>query len=116
MTKLQFTTLNEMLQCESYQNYESNKLGNDLFINDPERAERIAEYAIDGCEGSTHAEKIEDMNDYLNSLKVYDPLYDYDENLADYDITQEIYDNIIIEIMKCQSWHHTNGSLYTIIN
>ena len=34
-------TLNDLIQSKGFDIFRGDKLGNDLFINDPERAERI---------------------------------------------------------------------------
>lgn len=105
-----------MYESRDFDMFIGDKLGNDLFINDPERAERITEYAEDGCNGSMHFEVIEDWRDYLNTLKVFDPDYDEIEDIDNYDITQLVYDNIEKEIDSCEEWHEKNGSLYQVIN
>jgi hypothetical protein len=109
---LKITSLQEMYQSTEYQGYISDRLGNDLFINDPKRADRIYKAAEDGGDGSTHAEVIEDWRDYLNMLKVYDPECDEPEDQARRDITLSVYDSISHEIDECEEWHSKNGSLY----
>lgn len=58
-------TLNDMLNSEEFQAWLSDRLGNDLCINDPERAERLREYAEEGLDGSTHYEHISDWREYV---------------------------------------------------
>jgi hypothetical protein len=99
-----FTNLREMNCSSEYNDFLESKLGNDLFISEPDRASRIA----DG-EGSTHNEIIEDFREYLNSLKVKSE--DDDEN---FDITQEVYDTIESDINSCEEWHINNGSINDI--
>ena len=81
-------------------------------MSDPERADRIHEYAENGADGSTHAEVIEDWRDFLRTLKVIDAEFPEDGR----DITQEAYDTIESEIEKCEEWHDKNGSLNQVIN
>jgi hypothetical protein len=97
--------LKEMYSSKDYQSYTESKLGNDLFINDADRASRMHEAAEEGCEGSTHAEIIEDWREYLNALKITD------EDECGY-ISQEDFDNITKEIDACEEWHQKNGSLH----
>jgi hypothetical protein len=111
-----FKTLSEMYQSKEYYSFISDRLGNDLFINEPERAERINDYAENGCNGSMHSEVIGDWRDYLNTLKVYDPEYDDIEDIEKFDIAQSTYDFIEKEIDSCEDWHEKNGSLHQIIN
>lgn len=98
----EFINLREMYSSSEFGYFLESKLGNDLFISEPERAERLA-----NGEGSTHSENIEDWREYLNSLKVKDD----DEN---FDITQEVYDTIEGDINSCEEWHINNGSINDI--
>jgi hypothetical protein len=106
-----FNSLSEMYGSREYAAYISEKLGNALFINDPERAERIAEYAEDGINGSTHRETIGDWQEFLDSLKIFDPDYEEIEDIAKYDLTKETYNSIQEEIIACEQWHVENGSI-----
>ena len=49
------------IQSEYFRGWLYAHLGNDLFISDPDRADRIYEAASEGCDGSTHYEHINDM-------------------------------------------------------
>ena len=95
MTAIYPIDLSAMLEMEELQMYISDKTGNDLFINDPERAERIHEAAEHGADGSTHAETIEDWRDYLS--------------MADY--PDWLKDRLGLEINEVELWHELNGSL-----
>ena len=90
------TCLGEMLNSPEYQAFESDVYGNDMFINDPERAERVYAAAEHGCNGSYHAEVIQDWRNFLN--------------IADY--SDEILEHILAEIDACEDWHEQNGSLF----
>ena len=105
----EYNSLKEMYESDEYQAYISDRLGNDLFINDPVRAERIHEAAESGSDGSYHYEVINDWQDFLNSLRIYDPEFDEEENC---DLTEEQFDTIQKEITECYEWHQKNGSLY----
>lgn len=107
---LNFSTLGEMLDSEVYQLFISSKLGNDLFINDPERAERLHEAAEYGIDGSLHCEVIEDWRDFLNTLNIPD-----DDELpelceSEYDIDAYTESAILNEINSCEEWHIKNGT------
>ncbi len=113
-------TIRELLNLQGYQSFISDKLGNDLFINDPERADRIHEYAEDGCDGSTHAEHIEDWREYVELLKRD---ADREAFMADSDAEMEAmealieswHDTLSAEIDACEAWHEKAGSLHSVI-
>jgi len=106
-----FNTLSEMYNSREYQDFISEKLGNDLFLSNPERAERIAEYAEDGINGSTHNETIEDWREFLESLNTFDSEYDNPEDIVNYDITMDTYNIINEQINQSEQWHINNGSI-----
>lgn len=103
-----YTSLEDLYRSVEFDEFRADLLGNDLFINDPERAERIAKAAEDGGDGSFHAEIIQDWRDFLNTLSIIDP--DDDEPAGD--ITEEVHDSIVAEIDACEAWHEKNGSLW----
>lgn len=87
-------TLHDMMNSQAWQAFISSRLGNDLFINDPDRADRCARAAESGADGSTHAEHIEDMRDFLD------------------DYVGGIRRAIAAEIDEVEAWHLGNGSLH----
>ena len=110
-TKLQFTTLEGMYKSREFEMFVSDKLGNNLFISDPERAERLQDAAESGSDGSTHAEVISDWRDFLDSLRAYDPdFHDIDE-MDKCDITLETKEAIEREIAACEKWHRKNRTI-----
>jgi len=92
-------TLNDMLNSDSYQRWESVRLGNDLFINDPQRAARLYEYSEEGLNGSTHDEVIQDWRDYI----------------ADADLPDADKESLLAEVIAAEQWHIDNGSIDSII-
>ncbi len=92
-------TLTEMLNSDDYQRWESDRLGNDLFINDSARAARLHEYAEEGLNGSTHDEIIQDWRDYL----------------ADAVLPDSVKESLLKEIDAAEEWHIENGSINNII-
>ena len=105
-------TLRELIESPGFAVYQESTLGNDLFINDPDRANRIHEAAADGCDGSTHAEHIQDWRDYLASLRVFDPEFDFDYERAPGMIDQVDVDTITEEIDACEAHHEVAGTLH----
>ena len=78
--------------------YISDKLGNDLFVNDPERAERIHSASENGADGSTHAEHLEDMREFLELFQA--------------NLTKPAYASLLTELDKSEAWHETHGTLH----
>lgn len=93
-----------LAELYSHPNFHPFPQSSDEWINDPERMQRCHEAAGDGCEGSTHAEIIQDWREFLNSLTVMD-------EYRDGDLTQDEFDAIDAEIDACEAWHEKNGSL-----
>lgn len=92
-------TINDILNSREYDGFISDRLGNDLFLSYPDRADRLAEYAEDGCDGSTHAEVIEDWIAFVDSC-----------NLPD-----RCKNRLYKEIADVEQWHVDNGSIHEII-
>lgn len=111
LTREPVTCLDDMWRSDAYERYISDKLGNDLFINDHDRASRIYDAAEDGADGSTHGEHIDDQREFLSLLSVWNPETDADENPDDYDITQEVHDRISSELDEVEKWHAEHGTL-----
>ena len=87
--------LEDMYRCKEYDEFRADRMGNDLYINDPDRAERIEEASEYGSDGSTHAEIIEDWRDFLDMI----------------DVSQKTRAHINAEINRCEKWHIKNGSI-----
>lgn len=94
-----FTTLQEMYSSKGFIDFLDSKLGNDLFINDPDRAERM--------ENGEHIyeDDIQDWREYLDTLKVFNDNEDDFDDFEKFDIIQEHYDNIENEINSCEEFH-----------
>lgn len=91
--------LSDMLTSPDYVGYVSDKTGNDMWINDPERKERIESAAENGADGSTHAESIEDMNDYVSNS----------------DFPQWIKTILMEQIDFLEKYHDEQGTLNRVI-
>lgn len=106
-------TLDEMIRSREYDDYIGDKLGNMLYLDDPDRADRRDKASENGAEGSTHAEIIQDWRDFLATLSEFDPEFHDQEDLEnhDFDITKEQGEAIGKEIDDCEEWHRNNGSL-----
>lgn len=58
-----------MLQSRDFEAFQESALGNNLWFENPERAQRLHDYAEHGSDGSTHAEMIKDWRDYLSRFR-----------------------------------------------
>jgi hypothetical protein len=106
--KEEIKNLDDLIRSDGFQAFDSDRRGNQMFLDDPERADRCYDAAENGSDGSTHAEIIQDWRDYLGTLKVIDPEFPEENG----DITEEICNTIISEIDTCEEWHAKNGSLH----
>lgn len=107
----EITDLKSMITSEGYQEWIDAKLGQDLFISDPERADRIAEGAEAGTMGSTNWEVIHDHMEYLNNLSVFYPDESEDMEIVDFDITEATYKAIENELVEIEQYHKDVGTL-----
>lgn len=101
-------TINDMLNHPQYDSFICSKLGNNLFINDPERAERIHDAAENGSDGSTHYEAMEDWREFADMLF----------RSLSCEAREEVepsYDALLADIDECEAWHEKNGSLHEMI-
>lgn len=110
-------TIRDLLNSRGFDIFRDSKLGNDLFISDPDRAERIHDAAENGANGSTHAEQIEDWREYVEQLKEEAEREawraDNDEEGESMEKEIEQWHNAIsAEIDACETWHERNGSLH----
>lgn len=90
-------TLDDVITSEGFCNFEADRLGNNLYIDDPDRADRCEEAAADGADGSTHAEHMQDWRDYLGTCRKLPP---------------RVRAKIEAEIDDCELYHATAGTLY----
>lgn len=107
-------TIHDFLNTIAWESF-NQSIHSDMGFADPERAERVQEYADEGLEGSTHEEIIKDQEDFINSLRMFDPEYDDVEDIEKYDITEEQYDKLMKELDDIRIWHINNKSIDKII-
>lgn len=112
-------TTSALLQYDgqAFCRWQSERLRNDLFISDPDRANRIWKASEDGCDGSTHRENIQDFRDYAEEL-----LDDAGRELWRGELTDEQgqelesaleakRDAFETDADRLEEWHKNNGSL-----
>jgi len=106
-------TLQDLYTSEEFMIWQDQNLGNQLFLTDPDRANRIQRYSEDGAIGSTHREIIQDWRDFLSTLEVEDEDFPEDNK---FDLTQAQLSSIEKEIDECEKYHIDNKSIDSIIN
>jgi hypothetical protein len=115
--KTKITCLSDLLRSSEFDAWQYSSLGNDLFINDAERAERIHAAAEDGADGSTHAEHIQDWRDANDDFArdTYRAQFSADgyPDFAADELADTLRDYISAEIDDTEAWHVKNGSLET---
>ncbi len=101
------TNLSTLLSSEQYQIFESETLLNIQYhiINTDKDIDAMIECNDMGLFGCTHGEFIECWRDFLNTLNVFDPIFEDIEDMEKFDITQEVYNSIEEEINKCEEYH-----------
>lgn len=96
---LEIRSLSDLTDSDQYQNGYRFPTSSDGWLEDPERMERVQDYAADGADGSYHWEIIEDLRSCLASLNL--PAY--------------LKDLISEEIDRAEEWHRDNGTLDEIV-
>ena len=102
--------LHDLMESRDWDSYIGDKLGNALFLEDPERADRREAAAENGCDGSTHGEAIQDWRDFMDTLDIFDPDFDVDED-GSWDITMEQEESIVKEIDNVEKWYEEHDTL-----
>ena len=92
-------SIDEMIETDELNMYVSDKVGNDLFINNPERAERIYKAAKHGSDGSTHNEILEDWYEFID----------------DSEYPEWVKVLLHKELGVLVEWHEENGTLNEIV-
>ena len=106
-------TIRDLLALDEWQYFQADKLGNNLFITDPDRAQRIHDAAEDGCDGSTHYEVIEDWREFAELLRR--ELLHQASSEGDEESEAEIesnFDLLTAEIDACESFHRRQKTLH----
>ena len=118
-TKLNFTNLDELLQSNQYQIWESETLLNiqyQIINGDPDLSiNEIIECNNNGLFGHSHREFIETWTKFLESLKIWESKYNYPSEKNHCDITKKVYNKIKNDIDKCYQYHSDHFSLNDII-
>lgn len=108
----ELNTLEDLYTSDEFMRWQDENLGNELFLTNPDRANRIQEHNEFGSIGSTHQEIIQDWRNFLSTLEVEDKDFPEDK----FNLTQAQYDAIEKEIDDCEEWHVKNGSIDDILN
>jgi len=105
--KDEIKNLDDLIRSDGFQAFDSDRRGNQMFLDDPKRAKRCYDAAEFGSDGSTHREIIQDWRDYLGTLRVIDPEFPEENG----DISEAICNTIISEIDACETWHIEHGTI-----
>jgi len=110
-------TLHEMHNSEGWKRFEESKLGNDLFLSDPDRASRMHDAAEDGADGSTHSERIDDQREYVDELysEAVRQASNIEDEFAALAWEEEIeawHDRFTAELDTVEKWHADHGTLH----
>lgn len=100
-------TLREIIEHPRFQPFGSDS---DDWIDNPDRMERCHEAAEDGCDGSTHAEIMDDWREFLERLEREAKRKTHWHDRVEAEIERRA-ESIREEIDKCEAWHEKNGSL-----
>ena len=96
-------TLHQFLRSDYFQTWLDSRLGNNLFINDPDRADRVQKYAKQGVDGNYAIEYIQDCRDAWK---------DY---CMDHDVSDVDQDAVKQEIDQVEGYHERIGTLWEIV-
>jgi hypothetical protein len=102
---------------QAFYQWQSERLGNDLFLSDPERADRIQDAAEHGADGSTHREHIQDFREYAEELfdEASRELWRGELTDAEGDALEAALDAkrdaFAASADALEAWHRNNGSL-----
>lgn len=112
------STVSQLLDHPDWDAFQGNKLGNDLFLSDPDRASRNWDAAENGCDGSTHAEHIEDWREFAEQLKddanrAISRADDETQGEEVEETLRALYESLQADIERCETWHQENGSLHS---
>ena len=112
--KQKIQNLDDLIASNFFDCFRGDKLGNNLSLSHPERADRISEAASEGSDGSTHAEHIDDWRE-CNSLaerEIYAPMFDelgFGEAASD--LAAALANCIGMEIDEREQFHAKQGTL-----
>lgn len=103
----QITNLDELLQSEQYQIFESETLLDIQYhiINTDKNIDEMLLCNEHGLFGCTHGEFIECWSDFLETLSVWESKYNTKEEVNNYDISLRSYNRIKKDIRKCEQYH-----------
>lgn len=111
------TTVRALLDHPRWDGWISDRLGNDLFLSDPDRASRCHDAAEHGEDGSTNAEVIEDWREFGQMLRddAAREVWRMDGEEADAAeaALETAWEALQADIDRAEAWHEANGSLHS---
>lgn len=104
-------TLRDLYQHPDFRPFGSSS---DDWINDTERMARCHEAAEDGCDGSTHAEAMQDWQEFLDTLESDAKQKTHWHPRVTAEIERRV-ESIREEIDACEARHEKAGSLNEMV-
>ena len=101
--------INRFIRSEYVQNWTAEKDGD--FINEPERAGRVADAAVDGADGRTHAEVIEDWREAFGAMMRDRERANWRRKNSPY-LPERFVVAVEAHFDEVEAWHERNGSLW----
>lgn len=100
--------LDEFIRSEYFANWSAERLDSCAYgsADDRDRFARCHDAAEDGSDGSTHAERLQDMRDAFG-----DWIRDRRRRHARTEFPYRVESAVLAEIDAIELWHETNGSL-----
>ncbi len=112
---MKISNLNEMLNSEEFQAYQSDTLFNiqHHILNTDVDVDNMIEANEMGLFGLTHQHFIDSWREYLDTLRIFDPEFDDLEGYLDgeYDLHDSVLQSILKEIDKCEQYHIAQNTI-----
>lgn len=112
---MKISNLNEMLDSQELQAYQSDTLFNiqHHILNTDVDVDNMIEANEMGNFGLTHQNFINSWREFLDTLKIFDPEFDELEDYLDkkYDLHDSVLQLILKEIDKCEQYHIAQNTI-----
>lgn len=117
------TTVSELITFNRQEFYRWQSIRHEsMILDDTERYSRCYEAAADGCDGSTHAENIDDMREYGDEVYAAIEREIEDSSETDSEAADRLeamgadFAALRADFAALESWHENNGSLESLVD
>lgn len=107
---LEWNTLHDMLASPQWEAY-NESIQSNMAVNDPGRYARCMKAAEQGMDGSTHQEVLTDQLEFLDSITLWDPQYDFLEDTWGNKLLASSYHSLVKQLDDMQEHHSRMGTL-----